>query len=90
MDKSKPIEIIAARFQVSRESARYFLDRVQKSFQSEKPPHQLIVEFMSAETFESLPKPHHVARMMNEAGVWAHGLNPEPPGPTDEVDHYGP
>jgi hypothetical protein len=90
MDKSKPFEIIAARFQVSKESARYFLDRVQKSFQIEKPPHQLIVEFMSAETFESLPKPYQVARMMNEAGIWSHALNQEPPGPADEADLYGP
>jgi hypothetical protein len=90
MDKSKPSEIIAARFQISKESARYFLDRVQKSFREEKPPHQLIVEFMSAETFELLPKPHQVARMMNETGIWSRPLNPEPPSPVDEEDLYGP
>lgn len=88
MDTSKPSEIIAARFQISNESAKYFLGRVQKSFKTEKPPHQLIVEFMSGETFESLPKPHQVARMMNENGVWAHPMNPEPPEPMDEVDLY--
>src|SRR5688572_16161362 len=32
MQTSKPFEIIAARFQVSNESAKYFLIRVQKSF----------------------------------------------------------
>ena len=88
MDTSKPFEIIAARFQISNESAKYFLGRVQKSFKTEKPPHQLIVEFMSGETFESLPKPHQVARMMNENGVWAHPMNPEPAEPMDEVDLY--
>lgn len=88
MDKSKPFEIIAARFQISVESAKYFLIRVQKSYKTEKPPHQLIVEFMSAETFEKLPKPHQIARMMNERGVWAYALNPEPPSPMDEEDMY--
>ena len=88
MDKSKPFEIIAARFQISNESAKYFLTRVQKSFKNEKPPHQLIVEFMSAQTFETLPKPHEVATRMSEEGLWAHPLNPAPPSPVDEEDIY--
>lgn len=88
MDKTRPSEIIAARFQISPESAKYFLARVQKSFKTEKPPHQLIVEFMSAQTFEILPRPHQVAQMMQESGVWPHPLNPEPRGPMDEVDVY--
>jgi hypothetical protein len=88
MDKSKPFEIIAARFQISVESARYFLGKVQKSFKTEKPSHQLIVEFMSAETFETLPKPHQIARLMNERGVWVYALNPEPASPRDEPDLY--
>lgn len=88
MDKSKPFEIIAARFQISVESARYFLRKVQKSFKTEKPSHQLIVEFMSAETFETLPEPHQIARLMNERGVWEYALNPEPPSPRDEPDLY--
>ena len=88
MDKPKPFEIIAARFQVSRESAKYFLIRVQKSFKTEKPPHQLIVDFMSGQTFESLPKPHEVARGMHESGAWGHALNPEPPELIDEPDFY--
>lgn len=88
MDKTKPFEIIAARFQISRESAKYFLTRVQKSFKTDRPPHQLIVEFMSARTFESLPKPHEVARMMNESGDWAYPLNPVPLKPADEEDLY--
>ena len=76
------------RFQISKESAKYFLRRVQKSFKIEWPPQQLIVEFMSAQTFETLPKPHEVARMMNENGVWVHALNPEPPAAIDEEDIY--
>jgi hypothetical protein len=88
MDKSKPFEIIAARFQISNESAKYFLLKVQKSFKTEKPPHQLIVEFMSAQTFDKLPKPHEVARLMYENGAWVHALNPEPPSPVDEEDIY--
>lgn len=88
MTQSKPVEIISARFQISVESAKYFLSRVQKSFKTEKPPHQLIVEFMSSLTFEKLPKPHEVARMMNENGVWSHVLNPEPATPLDEPDLY--
>lgn len=88
MQTSKPYEILAARFQVSDESAKFFLGRVQKSFKTEKPPHQLIVEFMSAHTFQTLPKPHEVAQMMNEEGVWVHPLNPAPPSPLDEEDLY--
>lgn len=84
MDKTKPSDIIAARFQISRESAKYFLIRVQKSFKAEKPPHQLILKFMDEEAFESLPKPHHVATRMNQAGLWVHPLHAEPPGPLEE------
>ena len=79
MHKTKPFEIIAVQFQISRESAKYFLIRVQKSFKTEKPPHQLILDFMNGQKFESLPKPYHVAALMNESGLWAHPLNPEPP-----------
>ena len=89
MDKTKPFEIIAARFQISRESAKYFLIRVQKSFKTEKPPHRLILEFIDGQNFESLPKPHRVATLLNESGVWVHPLNPEPPIPSDEEDIYG-
>jgi len=89
MDKTKPFEIIAARFQISRESAKYFLIHVQKSFKTERPPHRLILEFIDGQNFESLPKPHQVATLMNESGVWAHPLNPEPPTQVDEEDIYG-
>lgn len=86
MKQSNPFEIIAARFQISLESAKYFLARIQKGFKTEKPPHQLIVEFMSGQTFDKLPKPHDVARMMHENGVWQYPLNPEPPTLVDEED----
>ena len=88
MDKTKPSDVITARYQISRESAKYFLIRVQKSFKTERPPHQLILNFMEEKQFQSLPKPHHVATLMNEAGLWAHPLHPEPPGPADEEDLY--
>lgn len=91
MDKTKPFEIIAVRFQISRESAKYFLIRVQKSFKTEKPPHRLILEFMDGQDYESLPKPHQVATMMNESGLWLQPLNAEPPTlvPSGEEDIYG-
>jgi hypothetical protein len=86
MNKTKPFETIASQFQISKESAKYFLGRVQKSFKTEKPPHQLIVEFMSGQTFEFLPKPYQIAKMMNEGGVWAYPLTAEPPELIDEWD----
>jgi hypothetical protein len=86
MNKTKPFETIASQFQISKESAKYFLGRVQKSFKTEKPPHQLIVEFMGGQTFEFLPKPYQVAKMMNEGGVWAYPLTTEPPELVDEWD----
>jgi hypothetical protein len=89
MNKAKPFEILSVQFQISRESAKYFLIRVQKSFKTEKPPHQLILDFMNRQDFERLPKPHQVATMMNESGIWVHPLNPAPPGPMDEEDIYG-
>ena len=88
MDKTKPFEIISTRFQVSRESAKYFLVRVQRSFKTEKPPHQLILEFMNGHSFETLPPPHQVATMMHENGVWTKPLNPAPPIPVYEEDFY--
>ena len=89
MDNTKPFEIISARFQISRESAKYFLIRVQKSFKTEKPPHQLILEFINKQNFASLPEPHQVATMMNESGIWVHPLNAAPPISMDEEDIYG-
>ena len=37
----KPFEKIASQFQMSQESAKYFLGQVQKSFKKEQPPHKL-------------------------------------------------
>lgn len=88
MNKARPFEILAVRFGISRESAKYFLTRVQKSFKSEKPPHQLILKFMEEKDFESLPKPHQVASLMYEAGLWVYPLQTEPIGPVDEKDFY--
>jgi hypothetical protein len=88
LSKTKPFERLAVRFGISRESAKYFLTRVQKSFKTEKPPHQLIFQFMEEKDFESLPKPYHVATLMNEAGIWTYPLHHEPPSPLDEEDLY--
>jgi hypothetical protein len=88
MNKTRPFERLAVRFRISRESAKYFLTRVQKSFKTEKPPHQLILKFMEEKGFETLPKPHHVATLMNEAGLWVYPLHPEPSDPRDEEDLY--
>lgn len=88
MKKIKPFEQIASKFQISAESAKYFLGRVQKSFKTEKPPHQLIVDSMDVRGFETLPKPYHVAEMMYESGVWACPMNAEPPDPADEEDAF--
>jgi hypothetical protein len=85
MEPTRPFEKIAARFQISRESAKYFLGRVQKSFRTERPPHRLILDFMEGREFESLPAPHALATMMNESGVWAYPLYAEPPTLVDEL-----
>jgi hypothetical protein len=86
MNKTKPFEVVASRFQVSKESAKYFLGRVQKSFKTEKPPHQLIIEFMGGQDYESLPEPYQVAKMMNESGVWIYPLHAEPRPLINEED----
>lgn len=83
MDKIKPTEKISLRFQISHESAKYFLGRVQKSFKTKKPSHELIVEFINTQDFESLPAPHQLATMMNESGVWVFPLSTKPSAPID-------
>lgn len=88
MDKTKPFEVIAAQFKISKESAKYFLGNVQKSFKTQKPPQQLIIDFMAVRKFKSLPEPHQVATMMNESGIWVHALNAEPPAIVNEDDGY--
>jgi hypothetical protein len=88
MNKIKPFEIVSTRFQVSRESAKYFLGRVQKSFKIEKPSHRLILEFMDGQDFESLPNPFQLAEMMYENRVWVQPMNAEPSEPGGEGDVY--
>lgn len=86
MDKIKQYEKIASRFQISNESAKYFLNHVQKSFKTERPPHKLIVEFIESQKIEILLTPYEVAEMMNESGVWAFALGTAPPVIEDEED----
>ncbi len=86
MDKIKPFEKIAAQFQVSQESAKYFLNHVQKSFKTERPSHQLILEFIETQKLEFLLTPYEVAALMNESGVWAYTLNTAPPIIVDDED----
>ncbi len=89
MDKIKPFEKISAQFQISKESAKYFLNHVQKSFKTEKPSHQLILEFIEAQQLEILLTPYEIAALMNESGVWAFPLNAAPPILMDEEDTDG-
>jgi hypothetical protein len=84
MDKIKPFEKIASRFQISQESAKYFLGCVQKSFKKEKPSHTLILEYIEAQNLESLPTPYEVAALMKESGVWVYALITAPPASVDD------
>ena len=86
MDKIKPYEKIAERFQISNESAKYFLNHIQKSFKTERPPHKLILEFVESQQLEILLTPYEVATMMQETGVWAHALGTAPPVIVDDDD----
>ena len=79
MAELKPFQKIASRFQISQESAKYFLNHVQKSFKVERPSHQLILEFVESQHLDVLLTPYEVAVMMNESGVWAHPLGTPPP-----------
>ena len=88
MDNKKPFEIIAARFNISGESAKYFLGHVQKSFKKVKPSQGLIVDFMKGQKFKSIPTPHQVATLMKQAGIWDQPLNAAPPVNEDEPDIY--
>lgn len=86
MDKIKPYEKIASRFQVSNESAKYFLNHVQKSFKSERPTHQLILQFIETRQIEFLPTPYETATLMYEGGVWPYALGTPPPVTMDDED----
>ncbi len=78
MDKIKPFEKIAEQFQISNESAKYFLNHVQKSFKTERPSHKLILEFVESQKLEFLLTPYEVAALMNESGAWAYTLSTAP------------
>ena len=86
MDKITPYEVIATKFQVSKETAKYFLNHVQKSFKVERPPHKLILEFIEYQNLEYLLTPYETAALMNEKGVWAFPLVTAPPVIEDEED----
>lgn len=86
MDKVKPFEKIAEQFQISKESAKYFLNHVQKSFKTEKPSHRLILEFIETQKLEFLLTPYEIAALMNESGAWAYPLNSAPPINLDDED----
>ena len=88
MDKPKPFEIVSTRFQISHESAKYFLGRVQKSFKTEKPSHKLIVEFIESQELEYLLTPYELAAIMYENGAWKYPLVTEPPAIVDDPDLY--
>lgn len=87
-DKIKPFEKISSRFQISAESAKYFLGRVQKSFKTERPSHKLILEFIETQEMEFLLTPYEIAAMMNESGAWDYPLITEPPAIVDDEDLY--
>jgi hypothetical protein len=75
----KPYQKIASKFQISEESAKYFLGRVQKSFKKEKPPHMMILEFIDAQGIDYQPEPYDIASLMHQSGLWVHDLNSPPP-----------
>jgi hypothetical protein len=86
MTKLKPYQLIASRFQISQESAKYFLNHVQKSFKTERPNHQTILDFIEAQQIELLLTPYEVATMMYESGAWTHDLGTPPPVIVDDED----
>ena len=84
MDKLKPYQKIASRFQISEESAKYFLNHVQKSFKTEKPSHKLILEFIESQNLEILLTPYEVAKLMQGSGIWVYALGTAPPVIVDD------
>ena len=85
-DKIKPYEKISSHFQISKETAKYFLNHVQKSFKTERPTHKMILEFVESQQLEFLPTPYEVATMMNESGVWSYPLGSPPPMIVNDED----
>ena len=87
-DKTKAFEEIARIFEISNESAKYFLNHVQKSFKVERPPHKLILEFVEKQNYQFQPTPYDVASAMKESGVWNYALGSRPAAVEDEEDLY--
>ena len=87
-DKIKAYEEIARIFKISNESAKYFLNHVQKSFKVERPPHKLILDFVEKQDYEFKPAPYDVASAMKGSGVWDYDLGSPPPALEDEEDIY--
>ncbi|HAV77109.1 MAG TPA: hypothetical protein DCX53_07130 [Anaerolineae bacterium] len=86
MDTLRPFQRIASKFQISEESAKYFLGRVQKSFKKEKPPHLLILDFIEAQGIDYQPEPYDIAALMHENGIWVYALNAPPPLLVDDEE----
>lgn len=84
----KPFEVIAQKFKISNETAKYFLLQVQKSFKTEKPPQDMILDLIMIKKLRTLPTPHALATMLNEDGIWIYPLNAAPPIPEDDDDGY--
>lgn len=86
MNKLKPYQRIASRFRISQESAKYFLNHVQKSFKTERPNHQFILDFIESQGLEILLTPYEVATLLYESGAWVHELGTAPPVLVDDED----
>ena len=87
-EQTKAFEEIARLFEIYNESAKYFLNHVQKSFKVERPPHKLILEFVEKQNYEYRPSPYDVALAMKESGVCDYDLGSPPPAMEDEEDLY--
>ena len=86
----KPVEKIAEQFELSQESAKYYLGNVQKAFKVEKPPYKTIIDFIDAQELTTLPLAAKLALMMKESGVWVHELLNEPqPDAVEELPKKG-
>ena len=88
MDKLRPYQKIASQFQISEESAKYFLNHVQKSFKKERPSHILILEFIESQNLEFLLTPYEVAAIMYETGAWTFDLGAAPPIIVNDDEDY--
>lgn len=86
MSTLKPYQRIASLFQISEESAKYFLNHVQKSFKKERPSHKVILDFVETQQLEILLTPYEVASLMFESGVWEYQLGTPPPIVVDDED----